>query len=97
LFHDSDRLVASDDLRPSFLGDSLGTVKMVEVRMPDDNPIAGVNLFGPHTGPVGIGSSVDIRVEKNTDPGRPKPEGRAPIPIEGTGHYRFTISGLPFG
>jgi hypothetical protein len=40
LFHDPDGLVAADDLRARVGSDPLRTVEVVEVRVPDDDPVA---------------------------------------------------------
>ena len=81
-FHDPNRLVTSDDPGPGILGDPFGPVEMVEMRMPDDDPVGLIDVVGTQPCPLGAFGPINVGIEKNGEPRRLEAKGRTAIPIE---------------
>jgi ABC-type multidrug transport system fused ATPase/permease subunit len=92
--HHADGLVAADERRPGPGHDPLGPGKVIEVGVPDDDPVALVDVVGAQTGAGGARRPVDVRVEEDRQVRRAQAERRASVPVE-RGHDRQRIRRRP--
>ena len=67
---------------------------MIDVRMPDDDPIAGVDRVGGEARAGRAGDAVDVGVEEDREAGGAQAKGRAPVPVE-RGHAVFMAQHHP--
>src|SRR5262249_9680062 len=83
--HDTDGFVATDEPGARVVHDTFGTPQVVEMGMPDDDPVARIDGISGETGAGGTGDAVDVCVEEDRESGPSEKEGRTAIPIE-SGH-----------
>jgi hypothetical protein len=86
LLEHPDRLVAPDEGGRRVGQDRLGAEEVVEVRVADHDPVAGIDVGGRPAGAGGDGGPVDVRVEEDRQPCGPQPERRAAVPVQRRAH-----------
>ncbi len=95
LGHQPYALVAADQRGGGVGHDPLGAVEVIEVRVPDHDPIAHVDVVGTlawlRSG--GVVGAVDVRVEEDRQPAGPQAERRAAVPVECRGHVAVLGAG----
>src|ERR1700722_9946589 len=77
LLKETHRFVAPDQRCTSLRHYPFGSPQMVKVRVPDDDPIARVDVVGPESCARSARCSIDVGVEKQGQSGGLKPERRA--------------------
>src|SRR5262249_31043386 len=75
-------LVAPDEPGARVPHDPLGAPQMVEVRVADDDPVAGVHGVGRQPRAGRARNAIDVRVEEHRQARGAQAKGRAAVPIE---------------
>src|SRR6185436_11048802 len=102
--HDADRLVGPYEPGPCVAHDPLGAPQMIEVGVPDDDPVARVDRVGGEPGAGGAGDAIDVGVEEDRRAANPETEGGTAVPVEGrhaapfrsTSRSRVSMTGVGF-